>query len=274
MGKQQKDNTNTGSNRRDEPFLNQPNVGTNKGGKCSACGRLLLLLFPILGCACIIGVEYLLLTRLGLTVYETSVSQALADYEPNLEILVMIFFGATFITITTICRDIQINVYHRRKRSESCSMKTLNFIAALANISAYVGFCLLALFPTDAESESVRNIHQVGSYIYFALSGLYGVLHTLLLCKQEQYPLASKIVFTILPLGTVACSIIYAVKQDEGYEYEWITVALYAIFVGLMPILFLVDPADDEIRDFFCCRRGQKRVRRSSQGGRSEQELV
>ena len=38
-------------------------------------------------------------------------------------------------------------------------------------------------------------------------------------------------------------------------KYEWFAVAFSALFVGLFSTLFLVDPADDEIKDFFCCRR-------------------
>jgi hypothetical protein len=259
-------------NKRVQPLIQ--NGGTNDGGKSNTCTRLVLALLPVLGCSTILAVLYLLTNKLDITVNDSSVSQALADYEPNIEILVLIFIGATLMIIVTICRDIQINVYHRRRRSTTCGMKTVNFIAAFANITAYIGFVLVASFKVDSESEKERQLHSVGSYVYFGLSGLYGLLHTFLLWKQTQYPCVVKVVFTIVPLITVACSIIYAVKMEEAFAFEWITVALAATFVGMMSILFCIDPVDDELRAFFCCRRGgdKSNVRTSSK--RTDIQLV
>jgi hypothetical protein len=45
----------------------------------------------------------------------------------------------------------------------------------------------------------------------------------------------------------------------EQFEFEWLAAALNALYVGLMPTLFLVDPVDDELRAFFCCRRHSRR---------------
>jgi len=250
----------------------QPLTQSNEadGGKSNACIRLVLGVLPLLGCNIILAVLYLLQAKLGITMNDSSVSQALADYEPNLEILVLIFIGATLMILVTICRDIQINVYHRRRRSTTCGMKALNSIAAFANITAYAGFVLLALFPVDAESERDRQLHNVGSYLYFGLSGLYGLLHTFLLWKQTQYPCIIKVIFTIVPLVTIAFSITYVVKMEEAYMTEWITVALGAIFVGLMSLLFCVDPVDDELIDFFCCRRGGDKSRVRTDDKRKE----
>jgi len=243
----------------DKPDENSSLTQKN-GGKCNECMRMVLVLLPVLGCSFILAVLYLLTYKLDITVNDISVSQALADYEPNIEILVLIFIGATLMIAVTICRDIQIYVYHRRQSSTTCGMKTLNFIAAFANITAYIGFVLLALFKIDAESETERLLHSVGSLMYFGLSDLYGLVHTFLLWKQTQYPCIIKVVFTIVPLVTVAFSIIYVLKQEEAYVTEWITVALAAIFVGLMSILFCIDPVDDELREFFCCRRGGDQI--------------
>ncbi|KAK1747116.1 hypothetical protein QTG54_002460 [Skeletonema marinoi] len=211
------------------------------GGKSNACIRLVLGVLPLLGCNIILAVLYLLQAKLGITMNDSSVSQALADYEPNLEFL-----------------------------STTCGMKALNSIAAFANITAYAGFVLLALFPVDAESERDRQLHNVGSYLYFGLSGLYGLLHTFLLWKQTQYPSIIKVMFTIVPLVTIAFSITYVVKMEEAYMTEWITVALGAIFVGLMSLLFCVDPVDDELIDFFCCRRGGDKSRVRTDDKRKE----
>ncbi len=227
--------------------------------RCGSFGRAFLLLLPILGCSFVLATLYLLVYRLDVSIKNVSVSQCLADYEPKIEVLVMIFIGATLMFTVTVMRNIQISVYHRRQKSESIFVRILNFIAAASNIFAYVGFVLVALFDLDGPGDAPR-IHLIGSYMYFVLSGLYGLLHSYLLCKQSQYPIFCKIVLSLVPLAGTACSIIYAVVMGEGYEFEWFTVALGAVFVGLLSILFIVDPVDDELGDFFCCRRGKRRV--------------
>lgn len=243
--------------RKADPLL--PQYDEAQSARCGACGRAILLLLPILGCTLVIATLYLLVYRLDREITDVSVSTCLADYEPKIEVLVLIMIGASLMFVVTVMRNIQISVYHRRQRSESIFVRIINFIAAAANIFAYVGFVLVALYDLDGPGDAPR-IHLIGSYMYFVLSGLYGLLHSYLLCKQSQYPMFCKIVLTIVPLAGVACSIVYVVLQGNGYEFEWFTVALAAIFVGMMSILFLVDPVDDELGDFFCCRRG-KRIR-------------
>ena len=245
------------SRRKADPLL--PQYDDDDGvPRCGSCGRALLLLLPILGCSFILATLYLLVYRLNVSIKDVSVSQCLADYEPKIEVLVIIFIGATLMFIVTVMRNIQISVYHRRQESESIFVRIINFIAAASNIFAYVGFVLVALFDLDGPGDAPR-IHLIGSYMYFVLSGLYGLLHSYLLCKQSQYPIFCKIVLSLVPVAGVACSIIYVIVMGEGYEFEWFTVALGAIFVGLMSILFIVDPVDDELGDFFCCRRGKRR---------------
>jgi hypothetical protein len=245
------------SRRKADPLL--PQYDDDDGvPRCGSCGRAFLLLLPILGCSFILATLYLLVYRLNVSIKDVSVSQCLADYEPKIEVLVIIFIGATLMFIVTVMRNIQISVYHRRQKSESVFVRIINFIAAASNIFAYVGFVLVALFDLDGPGDAPR-IHLIGSYMYFVLSGLYGLLHSYLLCKQSQYPIFCKIVLSLVPVAGTACSIIYAVVMGEGYEFEWFTVALGAIFVGLMSILFIVDPVDDELGDFFCCRRGKRR---------------
>lgn len=252
------------SRKKADPLLPQSwQENEGESSRCGACGRLILLLLPVLGCSFLLATLYLLVYRLDVSITDVSVSQCLTDYEPKIEVLVLIFIGATFMFIVTVMRNIQISVYHRRHKSESIFMRIINFTAAVSNILAYVGFVLVALFDLDGPGEAPK-IHFIGSYMYFGLSGLYGLLHSFLLCKQTQYPMFCKIILTLVPLAGVACSIIFAVVMGEGYEYEWFTVALAALFVGLMSILFLVDPVDDELRDFFCCRRGKRNVSKSS----------
>lgn len=244
------------SRRKADPLIPQYDDGESR---CGSCGRAFLLLLPILGCSFILATLYLLVYRLDVSIKDVSVSQCLADYEPKIEVLVMIFIGATLMFTVTVMRNIQISVYHRRQKSESIFVRIINFIAAASNIFSYVGFVLVALFDLDGPGDAPR-IHLIGSYMYFVLNGLYGLLHSYLLCKQSQYPIFCKIVLTLVPSAGTACSIIYAVVMGEGYEFEWFSIALGAIFVGLMSILFIVDPVDDELGDFFCCRRGKRRV--------------
>lgn len=252
MGKVKKQRNST-RNRKD-PLLPTTNTGIQENARCGACSRLILLLVPILGCTFILGSLCLLVYRLEVSISDTSISRCLADYSPKVEVLVLLFIGATLIFIVTAMRNVQINVYHRRQKSESICMRVLNLIAAIANIAAYVGIILLALFDLDGPGQAPL-IHYIGTYMYFGLSGLYGLLHSFLLCKQNQYPMLCKIIFTIVPIATIACSVIYAVNPEEKIEFEWFSVALAAINMGLISILFLVDSVDDELRDFFCCRR-------------------
>jgi hypothetical protein len=170
-----------------------------------------------------------------------------------------------------MCRNIQINVYHRREGTTTCCVKALNFIAAVANIGAYVGFILLAVYPTDSETVMGRNIHTAGSYTYFVLASAYDILQTALLWQQKQYPCFLKIIFTLIPVVVVPVIIAYAVKQELTI-LEWFTVAIQSIYVGLFSILFGIDPVEDELRDFFCCccrRQGGTNCRRSQVGSRN-----
>ena len=130
------------SNNRKEPLLpeTQQNVKASRESrredKCGACGLFLLHLIPVLGCLFILATLLLLASTRKIT--EASISPCLADYEPNVDVLVLIFVGATFMYIATVMRNIQINVYHRRQRSENKCMWTITLIAALANCIAYV----------------------------------------------------------------------------------------------------------------------------------------
>eukprot|EP00970_Alexandrium_tamarense_P015917 scaffold5681_cov196-Alexandrium_tamarense.AAC.34 len=119
--------------------------------KCGTCGRLTLLLLPIFGCSMILSVLYLLVFRLDIKVSNSTVSAALADYEPTYEILLLLCTGAFAMFVVTAARNIQINVYHRRQKSSSTCQQLVNFVAALANIVAYFGFIILAAYPIDSE---------------------------------------------------------------------------------------------------------------------------
>ncbi len=227
-------------------------------GRCGACGRLILLLIPILACAFVLAGLYLLAYLPRVQITETTISDCLAAYESKVHILALISVGATLIAVSSIMRNVQMNVYHRRQRSESTAIRVLNFIAAMSNIFAYVGFIILFTFDVDGPDD-VKRLHIVGAIMYFALGGFYALLHTYLLCKQAQYPMFCKIIFAMVAFAIIASSIIFGLKRKEFYVFEWLSVALHAIYVGLIGVLFLVDPVDDELRDFFCCRRGLRK---------------
>ena len=252
---------------RKDPLLPTHNAETKQGGKCGACGRLILLLLPILGCSLIIGSLMLLVHHNEVAITDVTISRCIADYDPKIEVLVMIISGGSIMFVVTKMRNIQINVYHRRQKSESKCMSALNMIAAICNCIAYAGFITLALNDVDGKSEAM---HMIGAYLYFILSGIYGLLHSFLLWKQVQYPLLCKIIFTIVPLATITCTIIFCIDTQAHYAFEWFSVAMAALNCGLFSILFMVDNVDDELRDFFCCRRaGGRRGSTSSTTTRS-----
>mmetsp|Transcript_17823 Transcript_17823/g.38550 ORF Transcript_17823/g.38550 Transcript_17823/m.38550 type:complete len:258 (+) Transcript_17823:113-886(+) len=239
---------------RKKPLLPQT-VGdtSNKGSKCSACGRFILLMFPILGAAMVITILFLLSYHLDNSVQDESISGAMADHEPYWEVVLPLSLGAFFIFIVTISRTIQIGVYHRRRKSEITRVRIMNFVAASANILAYVGFMLLTLYKIDGD-DAEEKMHIVGACMYFGLGCLYFILHDILLLEQTHYPFCIKVVLIMITVPTVFSCILFGYKQEEAFIFEWIAVALYAIYVGLFSVLFYIDPADDEIRDFFFCR--------------------
>ena len=130
----------------------------------------------------ILGTLYMLVYNMNISITEMTVSAALADYEPTWEILVCLCTGAFCSFIVTISRSIQIGVYHRRNNSSFRGLRLLNFVAAMANILAYVGFVILAIYPVDGEHEAY---HLFGAYMYFILIGVYALMHIFLLWKQR-----------------------------------------------------------------------------------------
>jgi len=234
------------------PLLPTTNANTKgRSTRYGSCVRFVLLLFPILACACTIGSLYLLMARTSVPISEATISKGLAD-TPHTDIVVLISIGATMAAITSAIRNVQINIYHRRLQSESARMRTLNLIAAIANTLAYAGIIMLVQFDINGPDPSPL-LHYMGAAVFFSLTGLYGVLHAYLLFKQNQYPTFCKIIFTMVPIAAIACILIFLATQR--YEFEWFSVALHAFTIGLVSILFMVDPVDDELRDFFCCRR-------------------
>lgn len=256
---------------RKEPPRTKPissnNVGSNQIG--SVCLRLISALFPVMGCGIILIVLYLLIHQEGGKVpAETSVSQAMADYEPQQDIFVLILLGGTFLIIATMSRNIQIRVSFTRDGMFTPCLKVTNFISTLANILAYLAFVLLARFNIDSEVELEAQLHGIGSYMFFTLATFWGILQSSILFKQRQYPCCIKIVLLLLVVAELGTIIGYVILGEKAYLLEWISVALIALYIGLFFVLFLVDPVDDELMEFFCCccRRGRNRVAKRSDG--------
>jgi hypothetical protein len=170
-------------NSRKEPLLpmSVDGGGGNKS-KTGKCASMLLLLMPLLGCSLILGTLYLLVYNMDISINESTISSALADYEPTWEILLLLCTGAFASFIVTISRSIQIGVYHRRNNSAFRGLRLLNFAAAMINILAYVGFVILAIYPVDGKHQ---DYHMFGAYMYFGLIGVYALMHIFLLWKQR-----------------------------------------------------------------------------------------
>ena len=167
--------------------------------------------------------------------------------------------GASFIFIVTIARNIQIKVYFLRDDSYSTCLAFVNLIAAAFNIAAYIGFIILAIFKTEGEGvdQRERDSHFIASLVYYACSSIYGVIHTILLWRQSQYPLWLKVLFTVITVATVTVSIVYGAsvfaESSDIYELQWIGVISTSVYVIMFAILFHIDPVEDELAAFFCC---------------------
>jgi hypothetical protein len=247
----------------------------------SIISHAIIVLLPIIGSAFNLAAFILLIAMLGIeSVTDGSVSNALSANESKVETMTLILIGSTIIVLVTMMRDIQINVYHRREKSDTQTMRVSNIVAAIANILAYIGLVLLVIFDSNDPSPAPL-IHLVGAGMFFVLNSMYGVIHSYLLWKQTQkYPTWCKIVFTILPMTSITCYGVFiygyfaaasTLEDLKDYlaggevgsmypEYEWLSIMLSIILSGFMSYLFHVDSVDDELREFFCFRRNLKPI--------------
>jgi hypothetical protein len=172
------------SNPRKQPLLPVSIEGGNGGSSSRAgtCASMILLMMPLLACNMILITLYLLVYKMNISITESSISGALADYEPTWQILLLLCTGAFASFIVTISRSIQIGVYHRRNGSGFRGLRVLNFGSAVLNILAYIGFMILAYYPVDGEHKAY---HIFGACMYFGLIGAYALFHSFLLWKQR-----------------------------------------------------------------------------------------
>lgn len=227
--------------------------------RCGGCAcRSITLLFPVNGCLFMMLALYAL--SRDRVISEVTISELIATYGDPTKILALLVLGASCTFVTGAMRKIQFGVYLRRIGDESQLWRALNIASTLSLILAYAGFCILAYY--DAISHNL--MHNVGAFLYFVLSSAFGLLHMAITWKQTQYPLYAKLIFSLVPLASTTSILVYLLSLEEVgvlpdtlYVLEWLTVALNACLVGCAVLLFLHDPVDDELCDFFCCRRGQ-----------------
>lgn len=228
----------------------QPNIGSNETNRGDCCARIFFACMPLLACANILAFLYILIYNGGVNPTEVLISTASVDFEPQLEVIAVSVMGATFAIATTLSRDVQVRVYFCREGTYTFWLTAANFIGSMANTLAYVGFLLQTCTTEDI-------LHDVGDYTFFGLAPIYAILQCVLLLKQTKYSLFVKIVFILMAVTVSAVAISLAILRDK-IELQWFAVALNALYTGLFFVLFLVDPVDDELKEFFffgCCRK-------------------
>mmetsp|Transcript_4029 Transcript_4029/g.9600 ORF Transcript_4029/g.9600 Transcript_4029/m.9600 type:complete len:358 (-) Transcript_4029:169-1242(-) len=250
---------------------------------CSCLVHIVILFLPIVACAITLAFLTLLVmfdqSELQETeiyggedyqelaqIYYASVSSdtmslVMSQYEPYREVLALSSTSCILITMVTVARNIQIEVYQKRVGSY-VFMKFINFLAALINILAYAGLMVAVNFKVTAEDpEYAVTAHFIGFLAFFAGTAAYSVLHSFLLWRQTEYPTFIKIFFYLLAIIQVGASLAFGIpiwigglESDSNADpvYEWVAVFASAISIGFYVILFFVDPVDDELGAFFC----------------------
>ena len=269
---------------RKEPLLGEPirpNVGTNEINRGGCCTRIFFALIPLLSLALILSFLYILIYEGEVDLTKVSLSQAMGEFEPHHEILGVALMGSTFTIITTIAREIQIRVYFSREGAYSFCLQATNSIGSLANIIAYVGFVIAVFYEYDSEDDRRALLHVVGMLAFYALAPLYACLQSSLLFKQTQYSMSVKIVFLFVAVVEYALAIGYLVMREKAIQLQWFAFASIPLYTGLFFILFLIDPVDDELKEYFsfgCCQKnngnGMGRESSSVNGNRSAIELA
>ena len=246
---------------RKEPLLGEtirPNVGTNQTNRKDCCARIFFAFMPLLSSAFIISFLYILMNVGGNDRTKVLIGQAMAAYERPAEIMVLAVLGSVFAILTTIAREIQIRVYFSKDGEYTFCLQAMNSIGALANILAYVGYLLSVFNKYDDEDEKKALLHMGGVLMFLVLAPLYALLQCFLLFKQKQYSLFVKIIFLIVGVCEYGVSIAYLVLKEQAIQLEWFAVALISLFNGLFFILFLIDPVEDELKEYFsfgCLRK-------------------
>lgn len=198
-----------------------------------------------------------------------SFSFILSQYEPYSEVLALSSIACILVSMTTVARNVQIEVYHKRTES-IIFMKFINYLAAIVNILSYMGLIMAVAFKVNQEEPSYApQAHFAGALIFFAGTSIYSLLHSFLLWNQSEYPTFVRVLFLIFTSIIVTCSLLYGVpiwkggmSSEEGSKpvYAWVAFFTSAISYGFYTVLFFVDSVDYEVSFFFC--GGDERRRR------------
>mmetsp|Transcript_2831 Transcript_2831/g.7768 ORF Transcript_2831/g.7768 Transcript_2831/m.7768 type:complete len:402 (-) Transcript_2831:316-1521(-) len=196
-----------------------------------------------------------------MSVQSDSISLVMSQYEPYAHVLALSSSACVLISMVTVARNIQIEVYHKRTGSR-VFMKFVNYLAAIINILSYIGLMVAVNFKITQESpEWAPKAHYIGFLTFFAGTATYSVLHQFLLWRQSEYPLWIKVLFFLITVAVVGSSVSFGLPlwygglaTDELGEpvYEWVAVFASTIGIGLFVVLFFIDPADDQLANFFC----------------------
>ena len=212
-----------------------------------------------------------------LSVQSDSVSYVLSQYEPYAHVLALSCTACVLISMVTVARNIQIEVYHKRTGSR-VFMKFINYMAAIINIFAYIGLMIAVNFKATQETPDWSpEAHYIGFLMFFVGTATYALLHQFLLWKQAEYPLWVKILFFLNNAVIVGSSFAFALPiWESGWTtdeygkpvFEWVAVFASAINIGMYVILFFLDPADDQVTNFFCGSPREHRIRRNRSGNK------
>lgn len=205
------------------------------------------------------------------SVSSDTISLVMSQYAPYPVVLALASVSCVLMSMVTVARNIQIEVYHRRTGS-IIFMKFINYLSAIINVLAYVGLMVAVNFKvTQEDPEYAVQAHFLGFLTFFAGTATYAVLHSFLLWRQSEYPAPVKALFFVLAMVIVGSSLAFAIPiwingitSDQGATpvFEWVAVFASALSMGCYLILFFVDPVDDELGSFFCGGSESKRAKR------------
>lgn len=214
------------------------------------------------------------------SVSSDTISLVMSLYQPYPVVLALASVSCVLVSMVTVARNIQIEVYHKRTRS-IIFMKFINYLAAIINILSYAGLMVAVNFKVNQEEpEYAVTAHFIGFVTFFGGSAAYAVLHSFLIWNQAEYPRPVKALFFVQAALIAGASLAFGIpiwqgglSSDEGADsvWEWVAVFASAINIGTYVILFFIDPVDDELSFFFCGTprpyvrmRGSIRPRRSN----------
>mmetsp|Transcript_86407 Transcript_86407/g.175603 ORF Transcript_86407/g.175603 Transcript_86407/m.175603 type:complete len:331 (+) Transcript_86407:272-1264(+) len=281
-------------NNQQQQQLTEGASGEGSGSRCLSrcCGHMLVLLLPIAASACSLSflIALLVYDRSEIqmvTVYgdeditelarlyfnsikQDTASMIMSQYEPYGVVIALASMSCILVSLVTVSRNIQIEVYHKRTGS-IVFMKFVNYFASILNVLSYAGLMVAVNFKVTQEDPAwAMQAHFIGALVYFGGTAVYAVLHSFLLWNQSQYPPLIKGWFLVLAAVIAGTSLAFGIPiwlggavSEEGANpvCEWVALFVTAANIGFYSILFYIDPVDDELLAFFFGPR-KRRLRR------------